>query len=188
MCKSRKEYNKMYHNEHKKEENERSLKYYNEHKEERKLKTKEWKAKNKDKIREYNKKYREEHKEKIKEKAKEYIENHKEEIKNQNKIRCREWYLIKENRAKMLIKCYKKDDKQLNRGECTLTPEQLISLWENGCFWCGETDWHKLGADRIDNKKAHTLENCVCACKSCNDKRNNKTFEEFKEIIQRQPL
>ena len=188
MEKSRKEYNKMYHNEHKKEENEKSLNYYYEHKEERKLKAKEWKAKNKEKIKEYNKKYKAEHKEQIKEKTKEYRESHKEEIKVKNKERCREWYLIKENRAKMLIKCYKKDDEQLNRGECTLTPEQLISLWENGCYWCGEKDYTKLGADRIDNTKAHTLENCVCACKSCNDKRNIKSFEEYKKITQQQIL
>ena len=29
-----------------------------------------------------------------------------------------------------------------------------------------------MGADRIDNSKSHTKDNCVCACWSCNARRN----------------
>lgn len=149
---------------------------------ERLRKTREWKSKNKDKVSESYKEYRVENIEKIKEKRKAWYEANKEQVKEKNKIRCREWYLIKENRAKILIKAYKKDDELLNRGECTLTVEELVNLWENGCYWCGEKDWHKLGADRIDNTKAHTLENCVCSCTDCNNERNAKSFADFKRI------
>ena len=78
------------------------------------------------------------------------------------------YYKDKITRSKKLIKSYMREDKNFNRGECTLTPEQLIELWENGCYWCGEKDWLKLGADRIDNTKPHTIENCVCSCLHCN--------------------
>lgn len=72
-------------------------------------------------------------------------------------------------RAKHLIESYIQQDKKYNRGECTLTQQDIFDLWEQGCYWCGETDWHKLGADRIDEKKPHTLENCVCSCWDCNN-------------------
>ena len=85
-------------------------------------------------------------------------------------------------RAKHLIESYIQQDKKYNRGECTLTPEQLIGLWENGCYWCGEKDWNKLGADRIDEKKPHTLENCVCACSMCNSINHLKSRR--KQILQ----
>lgn len=51
------------------------------------------------------------------------------------------------------------------------------------CIYCGETDWRKLGCDRIDNDKPHTKDNVVCACARCNKLRSNKfTVDEMKEI------
>lgn len=84
----------------------------------------------------------------------------------------RRWFKDeKEKRANMLINNYINLDKKYNRGECTLTVEQIIKLWENGCCWCGEKDWHSLGVDRIDNSKPHTIDNVVCSCRNCNVKR-----------------
>lgn len=84
----------------------------------------------------------------------------------------------KEKRACKLIQNYRFLDKKYKRCECLLTVEQLINLWEQGCYWCGETDWHKLGADRIDNSKPHTIDNCVCSCRNCNVKRG-RTIKVF---------
>ena len=75
-------------------------------------------------------------------------------------------------RAIYLISGYRRQDKLYNRGECTLTQQDIFDLWKQGCHWCGETDWHKLGADRIDNSKPHSKENCVCACWKCNTERS----------------
>lgn len=83
-------------------------------------------------------------------------------------------------RAIYLISGYRRQDKLYNRGECTLTQQDIFDLWEKGCYWCGETDWHKLGVDRIDNSKPHTIDNVVCSCWNCNNKRQKKEFEDFK--------
>lgn len=141
---------------------------------------KEWRNSHKQEISEYNKKYRLEHLEEINERTKKYRSENKENIKEKQAERNKRFYSTPLGRAKAIIGTYKKKDKKYGR-ETTLTAEQLIHLWNNGCYWCGETDWHKLGADRIDNEKGHTLENCVCSCKSCNDKRGVKTFREFQE-------
>lgn len=81
-------------------------------------------------------------------------------------------------RAKSLLHGYKREDKIYNRGECTLTEEDMYRLWEQCCYWCGETDWLKLGADRLDNSKPHTKENCVCACWKCNTERSIEYLKE----------
>lgn len=48
------------------------------------------------------------------------------------------------------------------------------------CFYCGESDWRKLGCDRINNKLPHTPDNIVCACGKCNTNRGNKySVEEY---------
>lgn len=116
--------------------------------------------------------------EKMLQQSKEWRKKHKERvIKIQNDYRK-----TKYGRAIKKVSRYAELDKIHNRGECTLTTEQLIQLWENGCYWCGEKDWHKLGADRIDNSKPHTLENCVCCCSDCNNERRSKSFEDFKKL------
>lgn len=75
-------------------------------------------------------------------------------------------------RLSVLVNTYKKSDIKYGRGESTLTVDELKSLIEKGCYWCGEIDVYKLGADRIDTSKPHSLENCVCSCVECNRNRN----------------
>ena len=87
-------------------------------------------------------------------------------------------------RASYLVGSYRQSDKLCNRGECTLTPEWIIdNIFTSKCHWCGETDWNKLGCDRIDNDKPHTPDNVNPCCDKCNKKRGTKTYEEFLEII-----
>lgn len=122
-------------------------------------KHREWRKNNSNHIKEYNEKHRQ--------KNKEYHKNYE-----QKRIST------PLGRAKSLIRAYKSSDKKKGYGECTLTPEQLIGLWNKGCVYCGETDWHKLGADRLDNKKPHALENCVCSCWKCNDTKQRKAIKQ----------
>lgn len=127
---------------------------------------------------EYINRYGKEAYDKMQQKCKEWKSRNKERVKTtQNEYRK-----TKYGRALHITSRYAELDKIHNRGECTLTTEQLIQLWDNGCYWCGETDWHKLGADRIDNLKPHTIENCVCCCSDCNNERMGKSFEYFKKI------
>ena len=108
---------------------------------------------------------------------KKYRSTHRELVNKRNN----EYRKTKKGRAISLISHYKFEDNKYNRGECTLTNEQLIQLWENGCYWCRETDWTKLGADRLDNSKPHTIDNCVCSCKKCNNERQTSSM---KKVIQ----
>lgn len=120
-------------------------------------------------------KWREKNREKSKELWKEYCKKNPEYVSK--------YFKSKKGRALNLISTYSKEDERRKRGKCTLTKEQLIQLWDNGCYYCGETDWHKLGADRIDNSKPHTLENVVCCCASCNRKRGTMNFTDFCDFL-----
>jgi len=84
-CRSQKEYQKEYYENHKEEIIEQSKKYYENHKEEITEQKKEYYENHKEEYREQNKKYYENHKEEIAEKNKEYYENHTEEIKETHK-------------------------------------------------------------------------------------------------------
>lgn len=85
-------------------------------------------------------------------------------------------------RANALKYGYRNQDRKYNVGECTLTTDDIVSMFLKGCHWCGEKDFMKLGVDRLDNSKPHTPENCVCSCWACNDKRAKK--EHSKPVVQ----
>lgn len=90
-------------------------------------------------------------------------------------------------RAVYLVNSYQKADKKYNRGECTLTAQWIIdNIFNKPCHYCGETDWRKMGCDRIDNSLPHTPENVVPCCFECNSKRGRKSYEEFKASLQQQ--
>lgn len=82
-------------------------------------------------------------------------------------------------RAAHLISTWRKNDKKYNRGDCDLDSDYVVELWKKGCAYCGETDFMKLGVDRINNAKPHTKNNVVCCCESCNKHRNLKDFFEY---------
>lgn len=65
----------------------------------------------------------------------------------------------------------------------TLTAEEMMDHFVGKpCMYCGATGW--MGADRVDNTKAHSVENCVPACSLCNLTRNNRfTVEEMVKHI-----
>lgn len=155
-----------------------------------------WKEKNPEKVSEHNKhnnknEFIEKHgqdayDEKLK-KVREKRSVNKDEINKRNREKRKEnpekYYmpysrLSKKGRAVQLINRYKKYDRD-NGYETNITTDQLVKLWDDGCCYCGETDWHKLGADRIDNNKGHTIDNVVCACKKCNIERRNFPFPLF---------
>ena len=88
-------------------------------------------------------------------------------------------------RAINLVKRYRQSDKQYNRGECTLTAKWMVNNIFSGqkCIFCGESDWTKLGCDRIDNSLPHTPNNVNPCCEKCNTKRGRKEFEKFLLMI-----
>lgn len=138
-------------------------KYRNEHKEKLLEQEKQWREDNRDKVLEIKKRYNQNHKEtrqiwrdKNKEKISEY----------QNSYRK-----TPAGRACRLLSIYKTLDKRYNRGECTLTTQWIIeNIFSKPCAHCGETDWHKIGCNRIDNKLPHTPDNVEPCCYECNVK------------------
>ncbi len=58
----------------------------------------------------------------------------------------------------------------------------LENIWNKPCVYCGTTS-RPIGADRIDNTKGHTRENCIPSCGICNTTRKDTfTVDEFKKI------
>ena len=135
-----------------------------------------WRANHKDKQHECQAKWRAEHKIEINDYRAKYYAEHKSESHD---------YQVSYNktpmgRARNLANNYKWNDKEANRGECTLTAKWIVdNIFTSKCHWCGETDWHKLGCDRIYNDKPHTPDNVNPCCEECNKKRGTKTYEEF---------
>lgn len=78
-----------------------------------------------------------------------------------------------------------------------LTREEFIELTSSNCHYCNiepkqEAGKYKFknfylynGIDRIDNLIGYTKNNCVSCCKVCNRAKNNLTYLEFREYVQR---
>lgn len=176
-------------NDIKKSRKEQSRKYYLKNKERILEKQKQYYEKNKEKKSVYQKKYWEENKERHKERnrnlsRKNYYENqekykeyqkkyyieHKEEIneKAHNKLYSNQLY-----RAYVLLHEYNAADERNCRGKGDLTTEWIVeNIFSQPCPHCGETDWTKIGCNRLDNNKPHTMDNVEPCCKECNSKLN----------------
>ena len=84
-----------------------------------------------------------------------------------------------EERAQRLCEAYKKIDDKNGRDNDLTYNFILKHIFTSTCNKCGESDWHKLGCDRIDNTKGHLQNNVVCACRKCNVKRGLLKYEDF---------
>jgi len=91
---------------------------------------------------------------------------------------------LKKNKAQELKYRCKRADKKKFGTDNDLDANWIIeNIINSKCIYCGESDWNKLGCDRIDNSKPHTRDNIVCACGRCNIVRGDKfTVDEMKEI------
>lgn len=79
------------------------------------------------------------------------------------------YYATQKGRAKCLLQRYNKADEEHNRGKGDLTRQWIIEhIFTQPCVHCGETDWHKLGCNRLDNSLPHTMNNVEPCCWKCN--------------------
>jgi 5-methylcytosine-specific restriction endonuclease McrA len=101
-----------------------------------------------------------------------------------------------------LLKCYKKSAKNRKK-DFTLTEEQFKFLTKQNCYYCNEipknkhmiTSKDKLwqeanaylynGIDRIDSNQGYTIDNCVTACKQCNQAKMALSQKEFFEWLKK---
>lgn len=55
------------------------------------------------------------------------------------------------------------------------------------CAYCGETDWHKLGCNRLDHTKPHSKDNVEPCCYECNTVKLRKVkiyqYSKDKELV-----
>ena len=156
-----------------------------ERKEAKKAAQKRWREKHKEEKAAYDAEYYQNNKEKIDAYQAEYRTNHKEEKAAYDVEYKAEYRSTPFGRAKHLISNYRLADKKQNRGECTIDAQWIVDNVFSGqvCHYCGETDWHKLGCDRINNSLPHTPENVVCCCGDCNTKKNITPYDEFMRMI-----
>ena len=75
-------------------------------------------------------------------------------------------------RAQRQVRSYRRDDKDNGFGDVIDFDAQWIvdNIYSKPCSHCGETDWHKLGCNRLDNSKPHTRDNVESCCFKCNCK------------------
>ena len=108
--------------------------------------------------------------EKKKEWSRIYAQKNKDKIKEYKN----EWRRTKPNgRADMLLQAYRQKDKMHNRGEGDLTTKWIVdNILSKPCAHCGESDWHKIGCNRLDNSKPHTMDNVEPCCFRCNNELN----------------
>ena len=123
--------------------------------------------------------YKKRNREKLRENSKMYYAGHKEQKKKERQ----DYDKTQPGRASRMVGYLRQYDKNAGRGETTITKMWILeNIFTSHCVYCGETDWRKLGCDRIDNNLPHTPENCVCSCGTCNVERGDRwSVEEFIE-------
>lgn len=177
---ARKEYLKQYRQNNK----EKIAEYRQTNKEKITKQQAEWYQNNKEKILEYRTEYYQNNKDRIIEYQVEYRKKNKDRITERNSEYGAKYRLTPFGRANNLLRAYRRSDKERNRGECTLTPEWIVeNIFGQPCHYCGETDWTKMGCDRIDNSLPHTPDNVVPCCYRCNCKKGTTPYKEYLKLI-----
>jgi len=156
-------------------------KYYESHKEEILKKQKEYQKNNKEVISEKAKRYRlanadklqayrDSNKEKAKEYNRQYYLKRKDEIIKAKKEYQKEYSKTQMCRAQRQYQQYKRMDKRNGFGEVIDFDARWMvdNIYTKSCTHCGESDWHKLGCNRLDNSKPHTIDNVEPCCFHCN--------------------
>jgi hypothetical protein len=99
----------------------------------------------------------------------------KEKVRNYQK----EW--SKSHPIYKLVKAYRSSDKK--RGLLNnIFIKEAKELFKKSCYYCGATT--KIGLDRIDNTKGHTLDNVLTCCEKCNNILSDLPMEA-KEILKK---
>lgn len=136
-------------------------------KEYRKQYMKEWISKNRERFNEIQQKSRK-NSEKHKEYEKKFKETHKDWKYNWNK----KYQQTLKGTANRRIQSYRRMDEKNGFGKDALDFDSdwmIKNILSKPCPHCGETDWHKIGCNRLDNSKPHTKDNVEPCCRSCNN-------------------
>ena len=121
-------------------------------------------------------------KEEKREYNKQYYAKNRERLLEQHKEYNKEYRNTPMRRALDLLMAYNREDKKKGRGEGNLTAKWIAdNIFTKPCIHCGESDWRKIGCNRIDNSKPHTKDNVEPCCYECNLKLEGK---DIKQVFQ----
>lgn len=84
----------------------------------------------------------------------------------------------KKFKLKYTLLDYKNNAKKRNR-EFTLIEEETVKLLTSDCHYCGQAPEPLNGIDRMDNKIGYTLDNCITACRDCNYRKGQMSYDDF---------
>ncbi len=82
---------------------------------------------------------------------------------------------LKRAKVSKMISSYRAKDYRngFQKDDCDLTVDWMLDhIVNQPCFYCGDT--HRIGCDRVDNKKPHSKNNVVPCCIECNVARSDK--------------
>lgn len=146
---------------------------------------KTYKERHSDERKEYLSKYYSEHKDEIRKKQNEYKRKCYQENSTEEKKRTTEWRRnTKLGRATCLLHAYNQADENRGRGKGDLTAQWIIdNIFSKPCTHCGETDWTKIGCNRLDNSKPHTKDNVEPCCGDCNIRLGLEHIHKLKSKI-----
>lgn len=139
--------------------------------------------------REYNKRWREAHPDYFKnwlannrERHNEYCRNYQSKHRKAQQKRMNDYHQTKEGRATNLLAAYVQMDLERRGERPQLTQADIMRICfsdTSKCVYCGETEWTKLGLDRIDNDRPHDRCNVLCSCHDCNVERYRRPLGEY---------
>ena len=117
-----------------------------------------------------SRKYYLEHREEILKRQKESYWKDIEKSKEKRKLQYEKDKQDPNHRAKYLMQRYLLMDKTNGFENATDIDYKWIveNIFTKPCAHCGETDWYKLGCNRLDNSKPHTKDNIEPCCYHCN--------------------
>lgn len=119
--------------------------------------------------REYSRRWRALNKERHNKYNEEYRKLHVEYFKKYRENNLRTYNISMTSRASKLLYAYNQADIKADRGLGDIDAQWIIdNIFSKSCVHCGETDWRKLGCNRIDNSKPHTKDNIEPCCAKCN--------------------
>lgn len=172
-----KQYNKQYREEHKEAIAEINRQYYQDNREDILEQQKQYRQEHKEEIAEQQKQYRLKHSDKLqtyrdanKEEFKEYNRlyylKHREELISKKTDYNKTYSKTQMGRAQRQFQQYKNMDRRNGFGDVIDFDARWIveNIYTKKCAHCDETDWHKLGCNRIDNSKGHTKDNVEPCC------------------------
>ena len=138
----------------------------------------QWRQAHKEQLAEYNKRWQENNRERLNEYHRNYQAKHREE----QRQRMNDYHQTKEGRATNLLAAYVQMDLERRGVRPVLTQADIMRMCfsdDSKCVYCGETDWTKLGLDRIDNDRPHDVNNVLCSCHDCNVERYRRPLGEY---------